>query len=145
MFVSPEQRSPFKIDKGTKIMRRFFRYQTVSPDWKCPLYRGVPKERFRCSKTNLNQDILDGTDWPHILKLRGTWDTDKANDNKLMGDFRKNILQTDFERKRNPAKKWLCMSRKKIISPEVWEKKKLLHKPNCPYVPTGLKSQMVGP
>ena len=123
MFVSPEQRSPFKIDIGTKIMRRFFRYQTVSPDWKCPLYRGVPKERFRCSKTNLNQDILDGTDWPHILKLRGTWGTDKANDNKLMGDFRKNILQTDFERKRNPAKKWLCMSRKKIISPEVWEKK----------------------
>ena len=42
-------------------MRRFVRDQTVSPDWKCPLYRGVPKERFRCSKTNLNQGILNGT------------------------------------------------------------------------------------
>ena len=42
-------------------MRRFFRDQTVFPDWKCPLYRGVPKERFRSSKTNLNQDIVNGT------------------------------------------------------------------------------------
>ena len=85
----------------------------MSPDWKCPLYRRVPKERFRCSKTNLNQGDTE-RDWPHILKLRGTRGTDKANDNKLMGDFRKKILQTDFERKRNPAKEWLCISRKKL-------------------------------
>jgi len=62
-----------------------------------------------------------------------------------MGDFRKNILQTDFERKKSckeiPAIQWLCMSGKKILSPEVCEKnsyaKQITHIP--------LKSQMVGP
>ena len=34
---------------GTKTMWMFIRDQiVVSPEWRCPLKRGVPKERFRC-------------------------------------------------------------------------------------------------
>ena len=41
-----------------------------------------------------------------------------------MGDFRKkNILQTDFGGKKIlQGNRWLCMSGKNILSPEVWKK-----------------------
>ena len=57
-----------------------------------------------------------------------------------MGVSENNILQTDFEQKKNsckeiPATQWLCMSAKNILSPEVSGKK------NSP--PPPLKSQMV--
>lgn len=80
-----------------------------------------------------------------------------------MGDMRKNILQTDFERE-NKGKMYLgkrsCTEKKylyakkilkrlyvreKILTPEVWEKK-FLSKPNHPTpLSHPLKSQLVGP
>ena len=43
---------------------------------------------------------------------------------KGMGDFRKNILQTDFEWKKKilQGNIRLCASGKNILSPEVWKK-----------------------
>ena len=62
-----------------------------------------------------------------------------------MSDFRKHILQTDFERKKilqgNSSHTMALYVREKILSPEVCEKnsyaKQITHIP--------LKSQMVGP
>ena len=40
---------------------------------------------------------------------------------------KKNIVQTEFERKKSckeiPEIQWLCMSGKRILSPEIWKKK----------------------
>lgn len=61
-----------------------------------------------------------------------------------MGDFRKNILQTDFERKKKslakkiPALPWLCMPGKKLYH-QKFGGEKFLHKPNHPYSPSKVK------
>ena len=63
-----------------------------------------------------------------------------------MGDFRKNILQTDFERKKKPCKEipaiqWLCIIGKtNFITKGL--RKKILTQTKSPLTP--LKSQMVG-
>ena len=102
-------------------MRRFVRDQTVSPDWKCPLYRGVPKERFRCSKTNLNQGILNGTGlifWnfevPGVQIRRmitNVWVISEKISCRLISSEREILQRNGF----------VCHG-KKNISPEVWEK-----------------------
>ena len=39
---------PSKEVINTKIMWAFFQDQILSPEWRCPLNRGVPNERFHC-------------------------------------------------------------------------------------------------
>ena len=122
-------------------MRRFFRDQTVSPDWKCPLYRGVPKERFRSSKTNLNQGIVNGTGlifWNFEvpgLQIRrmitNLWVISEKISCRLISS-EKEILQRNG---------FVCHGKKLYHQ----KSNKLLHKPNRPYVPTSHKSQMIGP
>ena len=48
---------PFPLNRGipskevinTKIMWAFFQEQILSPEWRCPLNRGVPNETFHCT------------------------------------------------------------------------------------------------
>ena len=40
---------PSKEVINTKIMWAFFQDQILSPEWRCPLNRGVPIERFHCT------------------------------------------------------------------------------------------------
>ena len=40
---------PSKEVINTKIMWAFFQEQILSPEWRCPLNRSVPKERFHCT------------------------------------------------------------------------------------------------
>ena len=58
------QKCPFPLNRGvlsievtvTKIMWTFFRHQIfVSLEWRCPLNRGVPMERFHCSRDKQNR------------------------------------------------------------------------------------------
>ena len=58
------QKCPFPLNRGvlsievtvTKIMWTFFRHHIfVSLEWRCPLNRGVPMERFHCSRDKQNR------------------------------------------------------------------------------------------
>ena len=40
---------PSKEVINTKITWAFFQEQILSPEWQCPLNRGVPNERFHCT------------------------------------------------------------------------------------------------